>query len=109
MKKVYGKYFAWSTENSQVNFGGHDLSSFLFNGQGEPYHTRVKVFGIRPDIPETFGTAGVEDELTLTKININGKENIVGSVEFRMCAYLHYRFDEQTLLEIKKQNIKGEV
>lgn len=106
MQEIFGHCFACVGEGEPILFESIDLNNvsskrcFIDNIN--------KVYGIRPSNVHTANTAGIKDELDLFSFVINGKEVIIGSVEFRMCEYLFYRFDEEDEEIIKKHVISRE-
>lgn len=104
MKKIYGTYFACSAGNETVRYGGYDLTK----ESGRPFYCSQKVYGVRPQNTYTGATGRVDDELDLVLYNLGGTEVLIGVAEFRMCAYLYYKFDADEERLIRSNEITKE-
>ena len=104
MEDIYGIYFACSIGDQPIYFKEYDLSK----ADGKPFYCSCKVYGTRPQNSYTGNTSGKIDELGLILFNLNGQEVLIGVVEFRMCAYLYYKFDTTEEQIIRKNEITRE-
>lgn len=101
MDKIYGIYFACSVGDQPVHYKGYDLSK----EKGKIIYCSQKIYGIRPQNSYTDNTGGFIDELQLILYNLGGEEILIGVVEFRMCAYLYYKFNTAEEQIIKNNEI----